>query len=124
MNFDVLEELLDKSLAKNLWLKPKDTPLILTENSVHNKEARIKLTEFLFEKLESPAIFICKDSVLSAFACGRSTALVLDSGFQTTTATPVHEGYALQKCIVRHSIGGQTLTRMFVDYLTTNHIQI
>lgn len=95
MNFDVLEELIDKSLKKNLMMQPKDTPLILTENSIHNKENRLKLTEFLFEKLELPALFICKDSVLTSFACGRSTALVLDSGFKTSTATPVHDGYAL-----------------------------
>ena len=35
MNFDVLEELFDKSIKKNLMLQPKDTPLILTENSMH-----------------------------------------------------------------------------------------
>lgn len=69
--------------------------MILSENSVHNKEARLKLTEFMFEKLELPAVFICKDSVLTSFACGRSTALVLDSGNKYTTATPVHDGYAL-----------------------------
>lgn len=55
----------------------------------------MKLTEFMFEKLELPAVFICKDSVLTSFACGRSTALVLDSGNKYTTATPVHDGYAL-----------------------------
>jgi hypothetical protein len=35
MNFDVLEELFDHSIKKNLMLQPKDTPLILTENSMH-----------------------------------------------------------------------------------------
>jgi actin-related protein len=95
VNFDVLEELLEKSLSKNLMLNAKDTPLILTENSIHNKECRLKLTEFLFDKLEFPAVFICKDSVLTSFACGRSTALVLDSGNKFSTATPVHDGYAL-----------------------------
>jgi hypothetical protein len=35
MNFDVLEELFDKSIRQNLMLSPKDTPLILTENSMH-----------------------------------------------------------------------------------------
>ena len=84
-----------KAIIKNLMLSPKDTPLILTENSVHNKETRLKLTEFCFEKMELPAIFICKDSVLTAFSCGRSTALVLDCGFKNSTATPVHDGYAL-----------------------------
>lgn len=103
---------MEKSMLKNLMLQPKDTPLILTENSIHNKENRLKLTEFLFEKIGLPAIFICKDSVLTAYACGRSTALVLDSGYKYSTATPVHDGYALQKSIVRHQIGGETLTTM------------
>ena len=71
---------------------------------------RLKLTEFLFEKLQVPAIFVCKDSVLSSFACGRSTALVLDIGATRTLATPVHEGYSLQKCILNHNIGGQTIS--------------
>lgn len=110
VNFDVFEELLEKSLIKNLSLQPKDTPLILTENSIHNKENRLKLTKFLFEKFQFPAIFICKDSVLTSFACGRSTALVLDSGYKSTIATPVHDGYALQKSIVKHAIGGETLS--------------
>ena len=82
VNFDVLEELMTKAIIKNLMLSPKDTPLILTENSVHSKETRLKLTEFCFEKMEFPAIFICKDSVLTAFSCGRSTALVLDCGYK------------------------------------------
>ena len=112
MNFDVVEELMDKSIVKNLMLNPKDTPLILTESSVHNKETRLKLTEFCFEKLQVPALFICKDSVLTAFSCGRSTALVLDLGNTHSTATPVHDGYALQKSIVRHPIGGATLTQL------------
>ncbi len=50
--------------------------------------------------------------MLTAFACGRSTALVLDSGYKTTTATPVNDGYVLQKSIVRHAIGGDSLSIM------------
>ena len=98
-------------------LPPKDTPLIFSENSIHNKEMRLKLTEFLFEKYKVPALFLCKDAVLSSFACGRSTAIVLDSGYIQTTATPVHDGYALQKCILRHDIGGDTITKNFSDWL-------
>ena len=95
VNFDVLEELLERSLVSNLMMQPKETPLILTESSLHCKDLRLKLTEFLFERYNVPAIFLCKDSVLSSFACGRSTALVLDLGNTRTVATPVHDGYAL-----------------------------
>ena len=118
MNFDVLEEILDASLVKNLHLPIKDTPLLFTEGSIHNKELRVKLTQFLFEKLGAPSIFLCKDSVLSSFACGRSTALVLDSGADYTTATPVHDGYALQKCTLRSKIGGNYITDKLHSWLT------
>ena len=48
--------------------------------------------------------------MLAAFSCGRSTAVVLDSGLKQTIATPVHDGFALQKCIIKHDIGGAYLT--------------
>lgn len=51
VNFDILEELLAASLVRNLHLPVKETPLLFTENSIHNKEQRLKLTEFLFERL-------------------------------------------------------------------------
>jgi actin-related protein len=90
-----LEDILNKSLIDNLMINPKETPLLFAESAVHNKEARIKLTEFMFEKYQVPAIFICKSPVLASFSCGRSTAIIVDSGNRTTYATPVHDGYAL-----------------------------
>jgi len=118
MNFDVLEELLAASLDRTLHLPIKDTPLLFTEDSIHNKQMRLKLTEFLFERLQAPSIFLCKDAVLSSFACGRSTAIVLDSGAEFTTATPVHDGYALQKCTLRNKIGGTFITGKLHRWLT------
>ena len=123
VNFDMLDEILTTSLVKNLMLPAKDTPLIFTESSVHNKDMRLKLTEYLFDKFKVPALFLCKDSVLSSFACGRSTAIVLDSGYQTTTATPVHDGYALQKCILKNNIGGATITKNFCDWIANDQKQ-
>ena len=95
MNFDLLDEILAASLVRNLRLPIRETPLLFTEGSIHNKELRLKMTEFLFERMQAPSIFLCKDAVFSSFACGRSTAIVLDSGADFTTATPVHDGYAL-----------------------------
>lgn len=118
MNFDVLDELLAQSLVQNLCLPVKETPLIFAEPSIHNKENRLKLTEFLFEKLQAPSIFLCKDAVLSSFACGRSTAIVLDSGVESTTATPVHDGYVLQKCTLRNNIGGNWVNQKLHDWIT------
>ena len=75
--------------------------------------------KFFREKYKLPSLFLCKDAVLSSFACGRSSAIVLDTGFTKTTATPVHDGYALQKCTLRHSIGGETITDKLEQWLKT-----
>ena len=55
----------------------------------------------MFEKYNVPAFFLVKNAVLAAFANGRSTGLVLDSGASHTSAIPVHEGYVLQQVIIK-----------------------
>ena len=51
-----------------------------------------QLTEIMFEKYNVPAFFLAKTAVLAAFANGRSTGLVVDSGATHTSAIPVHDG--------------------------------
>lgn len=50
VNFDYLEDILRKTLIDQLQINPKETPLLFTESAIHNKETRLKLTEFMFEK--------------------------------------------------------------------------
>ena len=114
-----MDTIIEKSLQDNLKVNVLDTPILFTENAIHNKEYRMKLTEHMFEKYKIPALFMVKDPVLSAFSCGRSSALILDVGHQSTIATPVNDGYALLKCIIKHDIGGQTITNDLLNYLTT-----
>jgi len=79
----------------------------------------------MFEKFQIPAIYICKAPVLAAFSSGRSTAVILDSGHKQTIATPVHDGFALQKCIIKHDIGGAYLTQELLNLLEKDkHIEV
>jgi actin-related protein len=99
-DFNHFENYLSTCL-NHLEINPTENPFIFTEPSTHhperNKEHRMKLVELLFEKCNLPCIFIAKSGALSAFSCGKSTCLVLDSGASHTSAVPVHEGYVLQK---------------------------
>ena len=123
-DYDSLDTLLRAMLVDRLALDPKEHPLLLVEPSLHNKEHRLKLTQYLFEKFQIPALFICKSSVLSAFSCGRSTSLVLESGANSTYAVPVHDGYALQTSMIKCDIGGNYLTEEVAKVLATKEVKI
>lgn len=51
----------------------------------------------MFEKYNVPAFYLVKNAVLAAFANGRSTGIVVDSGATHTSAVPVYDGYVLSQ---------------------------
>eukprot|EP00271_Cylindrocystis_brebissonii_P008904 TRINITY_DN23429_c0_g1_i1.p1 TRINITY_DN23429_c0_g1~~TRINITY_DN23429_c0_g1_i1.p1 ORF type:complete len:292 (-),score=47.62 TRINITY_DN23429_c0_g1_i1:617-1450(-) len=55
---------------------------------------------------------------------GRSTSLVVDSGGGSTTVCAVHDGYVLQKSIVRSPIGGDLLTEMLLKSLESRGVKV
>jgi actin-like protein 6A len=116
-DWELYERLLDHGFQKALGVDTKHHPVLLAEPSYNTRQLRERATELLFEKYQVPALFTAKNAVLSAFSSGRSTGLVLDSGGGVTTAVPVHDGYALTKCISRSGIAGDTLTKELFKYL-------
>ena len=85
---------------------------------------REKLTELMFEKYNIPAFFLCKNAVLTAFANGRSTGLVIDSGATQTSAVPVHDGYVLQQAIVKSPLAGDFITAQCRQMFEERNIEI
>lgn len=112
-NWDLMEKLWDHAFKDRLRIQPEEHPMLLAEPSFNSEACREKMLELMFEKYKVPAVFISKNAVLSSFSCGRSTAIVIDSGGGSTCVAPVHEGYVLQKAVVRSPISGERIT----DYL-------
>lgn len=109
-DWDLYEQLLEYSFWK-LHSDPSQHPLLLTDPAWSPRENREKLIEMAFETFNSPAFYLGKTPVLSAFAAGKSTALVFDSGATTTSAIPIVDGYILKKGIRRAPIGGNFVSQ-------------
>lgn len=89
-NWDLFEKVLDYTYAKVVQSESEYHPVLFSEASWNVRPNREKLTELMFEKYNVPAFFVVKNAVLAAFANGRATALVVDSGATHTSAVPVH----------------------------------
>ncbi len=85
-----------------------DSTRTTTSAKSHDKQRALML-ESLFESLSAPAAYIAPSPVLSSFAYGRQTSLVVDIGHTGTTVTPVFDGYCLSHGCVSSGRGGAWL---------------
>jgi len=108
-DWDAIERLLSYTLRSHLALEPQQHPVLWCEPTGGSREQRERMLQLLMESTGVPALFFCKTAVLSAFAAGRSTALICESGAGVTTVAPVHEGYVLNKGVRRTKVAGNTL---------------
>mmetsp|Transcript_3599 Transcript_3599/g.5229 ORF Transcript_3599/g.5229 Transcript_3599/m.5229 type:complete len:458 (-) Transcript_3599:143-1516(-) len=92
---------------QNLNANPSEHPILLTEPPHNPKSNRSTTSEIFFETYRAPALFFSPPAVLSLYASGRTTGVVLDVGEGTTHVIPVYEGYALKHSIGRSDIAGR-----------------
>ena len=76
----------------------------------------------MFEKYRIPGLYICKDSVLSCYSCGRTSGLVVDMGDNGTVLSPVLDGWVERRCINRSVVGGRYLDGVMLSILKANGV--
>lgn len=67
----------------------------------------------MFEKFQVSSFYLALQQVLALYSTGKTTGVVLGSGYTNTSAVPIFEGFALSHAIQKINLGGKQLT----DYL-------
>ncbi|OQO04379.1 Actin-like protein [Cryoendolithus antarcticus] len=109
-DWEDMERIWTHVYGEELKTLSEEHPVLLTEAPLNPRANRETAAQVLFETFNVPALYTSIQAVLSLYASGRTTGIVLDSGDGVSHAVPVYEGFAVPSAIRRIDVAGRDVT--------------
>ncbi|RHY01919.1 hypothetical protein DYB28_010266 [Aphanomyces astaci] len=110
-DWDRMQRIWEHMYSKDMLnITSDEHPVLLTEAPLNPAANRVKAAEVFFESFNAPAFFVSPQAVLSLYASGRTTGVVLDVGDGVSHVVPVYESFTLPHAITRMDVAGRDVT--------------
>ena len=96
---------------------PKETYVMLTEPPLNPTKNRERMVETMMEQYQFNGCYIAIQAVLTLYAQGLLTGVVVDAGDGVTHIVPVYDGYSLNHLTRRLDIAGRDVTKYMIKLL-------
>jgi actin-related protein 2 len=116
-NWEDMRHLWNYTFNEKLQIDPKECKILLTEPPMNPKQNREKMAEVMLEEYQFDGFYVAIQAVLTLYAQGLLTGVVVDSGDGVTHIIPVYQGYSLPHLTKRLDIAGRDVTRYLIKLL-------
>jgi hypothetical protein len=128
-DFDSIKYCWHHMLSHKNMHNQKKCDILVTDSPLNHRDNKLKMAESLFDRMKDhnitiDSLNIMNSAVLSLFASGRTSGIVVESGHGMTCAVPIFEGYALPHAIKYINMGGHDVTQNLHDSLVGNGLEI
>ena len=119
-DWEKFETLMQYLLYDEMKIVPEDMSILMAEAPLPNKNKRAKLAEILFETFNVKRLHLGNSSMLGLFSYGKSSGLIVDSGFNVTSTVPIYEGFPLTHATVKINFGGENISKNLLELIKEN----
>ncbi|CAH6777728.1 mucin-17 [Phodopus roborovskii] len=112
-DWDALEVLWQHLFYCKLRVQPEEMAVLVADSPISPRTNREKVAEILFERFRVPAMQTVHQALLTLYAYGRTTGLVVGSGHGTSYVAPILTGDLAPLNTYRLDVAGADLT----DYM-------
>ena len=116
-NWADMEHLWNYTFFEKLQINPTENKILLTEPPMNPAKNREQLVESMFEKYNFAAANVSIQAMLTLYAQGLLTGVVVDTGDGVTHVVPVFDGFVPQNLIRRLDVAGRHITNYFIKLL-------
>jgi len=116
-NNDDIKEIWKHVFFQEMNVLPKEHRIVCTDAPLTSLAKREEMAQIMFEDFEVPFFYMSVQSVFSLYASGRTTGVVVDSGYAVTSTVPIYEGFALPHGIMKMPIAGRDLNGFLLKTL-------
>lgn len=119
-DWDDMQHVWQRAFVAGLQVPIEEHPLLITESPDNTRLDRERMAQILFECFGLSYLVISNSLTLSLFSTGRSSGVVVDSGYGRTHIGPVWEGYAMPHYLRRLDVGGRDTTDHLISKLRSS----
>lgn len=119
-----MEKVWHHTFFNELRVNPEEHPVVITEAPMNPRKNRERMLELIFEKFCCPAAYVVLQAVMSLYAYGKTTGMVIDSGDGVTHTVPIYEGYSMPHAIQRLDLAGRDVSEYMCKILSESGVSM